>query len=249
MPTALEESDVSEYKRQRLVNIQENQTRLVALGIVDAKTIFKGGHKAPVTKAPVMTKPARKSVRLAVPSQHYNDAVHSRSPSRRRECGSSPAASGSHAPVRSVSGVSTAVAADAAIDAAPDTDTDTDTDADADAAFEAAQKLRISPASPIAVVVRSNLCAADVYVLASEGATLVAGVLHTGYGVRVEVSDGDSSWALDVPMPLTPTSDLPVKAAFFGRAGVWKLRWVLPARRRRAHKVACLSPRCDLPRR
>ena len=130
-----------------------------------------------------------------------------------------------------------------------DAGADADALADAHAAWEEAQKLRASPASPIAVVVRPSLCAADVYVLASEGAALGACVLHTGFGVRVEVSECDRTWALDVPMPLTPTSDLPVKAACFVRAGVWKLTWVLPLRRRHMRMVACSSPRRDSPKR
>jgi len=124
-----------------------------------------------------------------------------------------------------------------------------DADADAHAAWEQAQRLRASPAFPIAAVVRPSLRAADVDVLASEGAALGACVLHTDFGGRVEVSECDRTWALDVPMPLTPTSDLPVKAAFFVRAGVWKLRWELPPRRRRARMVACSPPRRDLPKR
>ena len=138
---------------------------------------------------------------------------------------------------------------DAVLDADADAGNDANAHADAHAAWEEAQKLRASPASPIAVVVRPSLCAADVYVLASESATLGACLLHTGFGVRVEVSDGDRTWALDVPMPLPPMSDLPVKAACFVRAGVWKLTWVLPLRRRRMRMVACSSPRRDLPKR
>ena len=316
-----EQSVLSEYERQRLQNIRENQAKLVALGLPDAKPTPRAKRKAPVT--PAMTEP-RKSARAAVPSQDYSDAAHSRSPSHRRKGASSSAASGGHAPARSVSGVSaveprtpatdivayeageewmveaileqragcageieylvkwqqwteehntwepeanlggcverlTAFHASASAAAGPDTDAVLDADADAGndanahadahAAWEEAQKLRASPASPIAVVVRPSLCAADVYVLASESATLGACLLHTGFGVRVEVSDGDRTWALDVPMPLPPMSDLPVKAACFVRAGVWKLTWVLPLRRRRMRMVACSSPRRDLPKR
>ena len=76
---------------------------LVALGLAGAKPIPRAKRKAPFT--PAWTEPARKSARAAVPSQEYNDADHSRSPSRRRKGASSSAASGGHAPARSVSDV------------------------------------------------------------------------------------------------------------------------------------------------
>jgi len=286
-----EQSDVSEYEKQRLQNIRENRAKLAALGNPDAKPTPKAKRKAPVYTSTV-TEPARKSARAAVPSQGYSDAIHSRSPSHRRRGASSSAASGGHAPARSVSGageewgveailkqraggageieylvkwqqwteehntwepeanlggcVELLSAFHASTSSAAGPDTDAVPDADAHAAWEEAQKLRASPASPFAVVVRPSLCAADVYVLASEGATLSACLLHTGFGVRVEVSDGDRTWALDVPMPLPPTSDLPVKAARFVRAGVWKLTWVLPLRRRCMRMVRSSSPRRDL---
>ena len=98
-----EQSDVSEYEKQRMQNIRENKAKLAALGIPDAKPTPKAKRKAPVYTSTV-TEPARKSARAAVPSQGYSDAIHSRSPSHRRRGASSSAASGGHAPARSVSG-------------------------------------------------------------------------------------------------------------------------------------------------
>ena len=99
-----EQSGVSEYEERRLQTMRENQAKLAALGLPDAKLTPKVKRKAPVT--PAVTEPTRKSARAAVPGQDYNDAAHSRSPSRRRRGASSSAASGGHASARSVSGVS-----------------------------------------------------------------------------------------------------------------------------------------------
>ena len=85
-----EQSDVGEYEKQRLQNIQVNKAKLAALGIHDAKPTPKAKRKAPVYTSTV-TEPARKSARAAVPSQGYSDATHSRSPSHRQRGASSSA--------------------------------------------------------------------------------------------------------------------------------------------------------------
>jgi len=59
-----EQSDVSEYEKQRLQNILANKAKLAALGIPDAKPTPKAKCKAPVY-TPTVTKPARKTPRSA----------------------------------------------------------------------------------------------------------------------------------------------------------------------------------------
>ena len=122
-------------------------------------------------------------------------------------------------------------------------------DDDAHVAWAEAQKLRASSVLRSAVVVQPGLRSSDVYVLASQAASFSACLLPTGLGVHIEVSEGGGTRELDVPMQLPPTSGLPVDVAFFSRAGVWKFRWLLPPRPRRARKVACSSPRRDLAKR
>ena len=60
--TPPEQSDMSEYEKQRLQNIRENKAKLAALGIPDAKPTPKAKRKAPVY-TPTVTEPARKTPR------------------------------------------------------------------------------------------------------------------------------------------------------------------------------------------
>jgi len=98
--------------------------------------------------------------------------------------------------------------------------------------------------------VHRSLAFAEIYVLAGKGCTFECDTcdVPAGVGVSIEVVGGshDARTLVAVTLPLRPVSDC--SARFFDCAGrgVWRLRWLLEARRRRARPVRFSPPRQDL---
>ena len=114
-----------------------------------------------------------------------------------------------------------------------------------EAAAEEALQLSAAGAEVARLRVHPSLACADIYVIAGGGCAFECEIYDTpaGVGVSIEVVGGpDDARTLDaVSLPLRPVSDC--TARFFDCAGrgVWRLRWMLEARRRRSQPV-CFSP-------
>ena len=229
--------ELSEYEQQRDVNIHRNQLRLASLGLAGPPSLAQSAR--PSGRAPNSKRkstpglPSRQSTRLGgLKKRDYSEEEGRRPPlsTTRRGARSPTATARQSSPPPTASVLEAGVARDAVA-------------WDAAAAAAAAQELRAAGSAGAMLWLHPSLAFADVYVLASEGSKISAGLALDGQGVRVEVGGGPYARVLELPVPLRPVCDDPQGLAFFDcSGGVWRLRWMLEARRRRSCMVICSPP-------
>ena len=231
--------ELSDYEQQRSVNIRRNNLQLAALGLEGlpspAQSAKPSGQAPNGKRKSTLELPSRQSTRLVgLEKRNYSEEEGRRPPpsTTRRGARSSTATAHQSSPPPTASVLEAGVAWDAVA-----------WDAAAAAAAAAAQELRADASAGAMLWLHPSLAFADVYVLASEGSEISAGLALDGQGVRIEVGGGPYARVLELPVPLRPVCDDPQGLAFFDcSGGVWRLRWMLEARRRRSRMVICSPP-------